>query len=720
MATTEVAEEAGCIYAHSVNPSGRRHPLVEHLTAVAEMAAEFAGPFRASDAARLAGLWHDVGKFNPAFQEYLRQCEGASPPRRGPDHKAAGAQLAMESGAEPLAFLIAGHHGGIQDREELRAWLAERGRSSEAADAAGTAAAAMQLHPCQFALDEVHDLEGLEVVMRLIFSAVVDADFLDTEAHFNSEKAAVRTVPVHGMGDLAERFRLAYARLFEHRADTRVNAVREAVYDDCVGASSHPPGLFRLTVPTGGGKTLSGMAFALRHAVTHGMRRVVVAIPYTSITEQTAATYRSVFGTEVVLEHHSAIDPAHDRDPQLRVWQRLAAENWDAPIVVTTVVQLFESLFSNLPSRTRKLHRLARSVIILDEAQMLPASVLAPSLAILRSLVTWAGSSVVLSTATQPSFERLNPAFATATEIVTHPERHFAALKRVDYLAPAATEVWSWERVAEAAAEQETSLVIVNRRRDGIRLLDLIPGDTLHISTLLCGAHRRVVLADVRRRLSEGEPCRLVATQVVEAGVDLDFPLVLRAVAPLDSVIQAAGRCNREGRVARGQCIVFRPPDADASGVYKTGQDTCLGLLREGAVDFDDPAVSARYSTRFLALVNTDSRSIQSKRESLRFATVARDYRIIDEVTESVIVVYPPMRRRVSRLLDLSGSGRDAGRSRRLFRLLQPFVVSLYPRDIAVAASRGWVDELPSGMRVWSGPYDSRTGVGTALFTEEA
>ncbi|MFW6206810.1 MAG: CRISPR-associated helicase Cas3', partial [Gemmatimonadota bacterium] len=306
-------------------------------------------------------------------------------------------------------------------------------------------------------------------------------------------------------------------------------------------------------MPTGGGKTLSGMGFALRHALVHGFERVIVAIPYTSIIEQTADTYRGVFG-DGVLEHHSAVaSEAHeDADPVSwhQLWRRLAAENWDARIVVTTTVQLFESVFANRPAPCRKLHNLVGSVLILDEAQTLPSHHLAPILAALSELTAHYRMSVVFCTATQPavSAQPYAQVFEAAREIVPAPGTYFAALRRVTYEVPASSERWSWQRVADEMRRSDQCLAVVNTKADALALLEVLDApEVLHLSTNLCGAHRREVLADVRERLQSGRPCRLVSTQVVEAGVDLDFPLVLRAVGPLDRIVQAAGRCNREG-----------------------------------------------------------------------------------------------------------------------------------------------------------------------------
>ena len=366
-------------FAHSRNSQGVRHDLVTHLSEVANLAALFAETFSAREPAYYAGLWHDVGKFTEAFQHYLRDCE-ADPQRktRGPDHKAAGARLAAQH-LGLAALTIQGHHGGLKSLEEFRSWLDARGKEADVSEALTKAAATLpDLTPHTRPLLPTHvehDRHSAEFFVRMLFSALVDADYLDTERHFRPDKSAQRFEAL-SLESLWTQFEADQAQLSGQRSDP-LSRARHEIYEACLTAAEEQPGFFRLSVPTGGGKTRSAMAFALTHAVRHGLRRVVMAVPFISITEQTADVYRAIFdgadpAVPAVLEHHSAVRPEdsacgdfHD----IATWSKLAAENWDAPIVVTTTVQLFESLFSNSTSHTRKLHRLARSIIILDEAQ---------------------------------------------------------------------------------------------------------------------------------------------------------------------------------------------------------------------------------------------------------------------------------------------------------------------------------------------------------------
>lgn len=709
-------------YAHSRNALGHRQELGTHLRNVAELAAGFAADFGAAEVGRYLGLCHDAGKFSNSFQSYLLDSEADATRRgHGPDHKAAGAELATRY-LGPLALLIQAHHGGLQSPTQFREWLARKKAEPIVAEALGLAHRTIpNLEPAgRVSLPPplIQDSSSAELFLRILFSALVDADFLDTEAHLNPEHGGLRGSTAT-LAQLWDRFILFHQRLSGHRSDP-VGRARNAIYQACLEAAESPPGLYRLTVPTGGGKTLSAMAFALRHALKHDHRRVIVAVPFISITEQTAEVYRSIFEDDaehpVVLEHHSGAwsegAEGDEFDPS-QEWRRLAAENWDAPIVVTTTVQLFESLFASGPARCRKLHRLARSVLILDEAQALPPHLLSPILDALRQLCTYYGATVMLSTATQPAFDAI-PAFRQleASEIVPDPARFFHLLKRVTYEWKTDPPL-SWAEVAEILREDPQALAVVNTKKDALALLDALNDpEALHLSTLLCGAHRREVIREVRRRLREGAPCRLVSTQVVEAGVDLDFPLVLRALAPLDGLIQAAGRCNREGRLERGRVVVFQPAEGGTpKGAYLTGTGVTAALLGSGALDPDDPEVPRRYFRRFFELVETDREGIQKLRCELDYPEVARRFRMIDDCAESLVVSYgtPGEQERAGHILErLRASASDG---RHLLRRLQPHLVSVRSREADQYRRQGLVTTVMPGLGRWHGAYDPVRGL---------
>ncbi len=732
------------LYAHTPGPGGAWHSLGEHLRAVSDLAATNAAPFAGSELARWAGLWHDVGKASQAFQDYLLACH-REPGRRHStvDHKGAGAVLTLGV-CDELAFLIQGHHGGLPDRADLGTTLKERRvdpRMAEAWQRAQKAGLIPPEPPPRTALPFppfVQDRVGQEFFLRMLFSALVDADHLDTERHMDPERAGHRGA-TPDLSTLAARLEAAQTE-FAGRGDDPVSAVRREVYAACLAAATEPPGLFRLTVPTGGGKTRSGLAFALRHAVAHGLRRVIVAVPYLTITDQTAAIFRRVLGDDrAVLEHYSgagASDDASGAATPLATWRRLAAQDWDAPVVVTTTVQLFESLFARSPSACRKLHRIAGSVLVLDEAQALPAPLLGPILDVLRRLVADYGVSAVLCTATQPEFAAV-PGFsdlAGVREIAPDPPRLFRVLERVTYEWPRPGETWDWDRVAAQLRAVPQGLAVVNTKADALALLDALNDpDAFHLSTLLCGAHRRDVLARVRARLAAGEPCRVVSTQVVEAGVDLDFPLVLRALGPLDRIVQAAGRCNREGRLARGRVVVFAPAGGGLPpGAYRTATQVTCGLLAGGPPDLGDPAVFAAYFRGLFPVLDLDAKGIQKLRDGLAFETVAREFRMIEEDTASIFVPYTGMpnssitvddgeagpeidhaARSAVLLQELRAvaAGKVVGGGRRLLARTQPYLVSVRRNRLQVYEADGLVTPLVGDIWAWEGQYDDVRGL---------
>lgn len=567
-------------YAHTKEdaPPELWQSLEEHLMNVAETAATFASAFDAQPWGYAAGLWHDLGKYSPNFQAYLRrnstddahraeQCERV-------DHSSAGAQFAVEQlgvAGHLLAYVISGHHAGLLDGIGDGPSLDKRLQKSTP-DWRPAATRLPHLRPLNFppfladALAKRHsDPRGTAFSMaffvRMLFSCLVDADFLDTERFMDPSRFASRPRwPEDVMGAMESALNQFMVRLSSN--DSPVNREREEVRTACLQAAEQPPGLFSLTVPTGGGKTLSSLAFALRHASLHSLKRIIYVVPFTSIIEQNADVFRRVFQPLVqkelpdpVLEHHSAVQAGEET-----LESRLASENWDAPLVVTTSIQFFESLFANRARRCRKLHNLACSVVVLDEAQKIPVDFLDPCLRALRELTSHYGTTVVLCTATQPAIHR-RPDFPIGLEgvreIIPEPRRLQRALKRttLEYLGDLTDEA-----LAGRLKEEAQVLCVVNTRDHARKVFHLLKDEpsVLHLSAAMCPAHRSYIIRDIRRLLESKKPCRLIATQLVEAGVDLDFPSVYRSLAGLDSVIQAAGRCNRNGSRQRGTVYLFK------------------------------------------------------------------------------------------------------------------------------------------------------------------
>lgn len=703
------------VYAHSENSSGEKHSLKQHLAEVARLASLFAAKFQAGPWGFLTGMLHDVGKFNPAFQDYL-----SGKTIRGPDHSSAGAVSAVQRHYwEGLAFLLAGHHGGLPSFPDLKQRLREKSSEPAILEVCRKADHLVTL-PEPPPLPPLTSSLQVELFLRMLFSALVDADFLDTERHFNPEKSEVREKP-YDPAALARLLRADQRRKFADCEPNALNLARHEIYQACLEAAARPPGIFRLTVPTGGGKTRSGLAFALEHAVRHEKHRVIVALPYTSIIDQTAQVYRDILGDEHVLEHHSAVMPPESEADFLQdQWARLAAENWDAAVIVTTTVQLFESLLAHKPAACRKLHNLAHSVIILDEVQTLPTPVLEPILEVLQQLVDRYGVTLVLSTATQPALAEANSPYLEGLrgeirEIVPDPARYFQALKRVTYQRP--PEPWPWERVAQEMRRAPQCLAVLNTKADALALLEALDDpEALHLSTLLCMAHRREVIAEVKERLINGASCRVVATQVVEAGVDLDFPLVLRALGPLDRIVQAAGRCNREGRLAPEQArvIIFRPEAGKMpQKAYRSGSEIAASILNQAEADLHSPAIYEAYFRQLYQVVNTDEKNINELRANLNFPEVAARFRLIEDDSVPLVVRWPrsgsPVEGLLARLQ--AQGGIKGGEARFLLRRLQPYLVNVRRRVLDDYQRQGLVRELPLGLWEWLGNYHEVRGL---------
>lgn len=690
------------IYAHTPNKDGKWNLLDTHLRQVGEMAQKFADVFGDGSLAYLLGLAHDLGKANPAFQRYLLAQAKEERCERTP-HAWAGAAIFSEyRNSIPWAEIclpIAGHHSGLGEEglvanrvdaklranedfvDNLRLMLVEMIKEDAKRFSNG------------LAIELESDVYKRELRIRMLFSALIDADWLATEAHFSWKNTELRAGWPE-IDELWRRFEADQKRLMAGVADANgtrlINRVRNEVYECCLEASILEPGFFRLTVPTGGGKTRSSLGFALRHCLTHGWRRVVIAIPYTSIIDQTAQVCREILGDDAVLEHHSQIDyNERNQSPggskgsdEMPRRLELASENWDAPLIVTTTVQLFESLFSSTTSRCRKLHNLAGCVIILDEVQTLPPELLSPTLNVLRNLVEDYQVSVVLCTATQPALQ--STPFLTELkdveirEIVPNYRNHFHILKRVDYeLREAPIAIADLVEELEA---QEQVLAVFNSRKDALSAISMLRDreDAFHLSTLLCPSHRKQVLAEIRRRLDSKAPesvC-LISTQVIEAGVDVDFPVVYRVLGPLDRIVQVAGRCNREGRLDAGKVIIFELEGGRAPrGAYASGIEKARLLLHEYPERLHDPRLHEEYFRRLYHDLDLDVHRVQQYRAVLNYPAVAASYKLIPDDTCPVVVPYEDAFNHLA--VWLKYPCRDT------WRKLQPYIINLYRYYIA-------------------------------------
>lgn len=576
-----------------------------------------------------------------------------------------------------------------------------------------------------------------ELFTRLVFSCLVDADWSATGEFYRRAQGLLSepTPP-----PLAPEDRLAAVLTFvagraKQVGETLVGSIRADVLGACLAAADRPPGVFTLTVPTGGGKTLSGLAFALKHAAKYGLRRVIYVAPYLSIIEQNADVIRTALGVASdaadVFEHHSLAEPLGDEaEEKEREAAARRAENWDAPVVVTTNVQFFESLFANRPSRCRKLHNVARSVILLDECQALPPGLVSPTCGMLRQLAEpvdrgGLGCSVVLCTATQPAFDhtKLGPDRLAATEIIPSHLDLFKRLKRVELRWPDRNEKWTWPEVADRMLREPSALCVVNTKKAARAVYDELKNrgavGTFHLSTAMCPAHRLVKLHEVRERLKRSAPTYLVSTQLIEAGVDVSFLAVLRELGPLEGIIQAAGRCNREGEIpnAGGKVIVFRSAEQEMPpGWYALGYDKVEQALRANAPPrIDEPTDIRAYYERLYYSGELDERKIRDARSNFNFATVASAYKLIDDAGQPVVITV--WHERQAELDALLARVRDPlMRTRSAFRALGRFQINIRFWEVDQLRVQGLVCPLAPDLDLlgWFGGYDPDTGIAGA------
>lgn len=700
------------LQSHTPSESGRVNYISEHLRGVADRAAEYALAFGASEEAGIAGLLHDLGKYGDLFQRRLRN------EVRGVDHWSAGAWQALmkyQTNGIAAALAIQGHHLGLQradpdsirnmkngsepfrlsdvDSEKLMKLFEEDGL-----------ALPQDLPPSIYNYNKISSQPASEMLkVRMLFSALADADFIETEAHFNSEDGINKCCRQEGQAldplkalDVLDRY---VDRLNEKAPLNKITEMRSKLRQACLTAAGQSPGLFTLTAPTGSGKTLAMLAFALRHAQLFDKRQIVVVLPYLSIIEQTARVYREIFsgefGNDFIIENHSLAgtrDQPGDND--LRSKLEYLAENWDAPIVITTSVQFLESLHSNRPSACRKLHRLANSVVLMDEVQTLPSSLAIPTLATLSALSERFGATVVFSTATQPAFTHLHKEVKKycdrgwqPTEIVPKELNLFNIVKRTNLIWKSGSERLSWDDLARDISTNDRALCIVNIKRHALDLYDkltgIVSGYVYHISTNMCPAHRKDKLAEVNDRLTKKQRCVLISTQCVEAGVDIDFPVVYRAVGPLDSIAQAAGRCNRNGELDTGLVVLFKPEDERyPDGAYQQATTVTNMLFNQSddkIPDLDDPGLFERYYKELYSFSRPGDRN-RELREAIKrldFADAAKHYRLIRTNTINIIV---PYNKTVYERLKKEAEAR--GIKGKWIKEARPYAISAYmPRD---------------------------------------
>lgn len=709
-------------YLAHLTEDGRTQTILEHLKGTASLCSAFAAAFDAEAQGQLAGMAHDIGKYSAAFQRRLHG---------GPkvDHASAGAFECLKTQQLAAAFAISGHHGGLPDgggRGDAAGAGTFWGRINRASQGRLEDYHAWQ---SEFSLPHANTpafagtrLEGM-FFTRMLFSCLVDADYTDTGAFMDN--SPYLPASSSSMEELWRRLETYVSGWFPPKG--ALNMQRCVILEQCMSAGAqYGPGLFTLTVPTGGGKTVASLSFALAQAKARRMKRIVYVIPYTSIIEQTAQAFREILGDENVLEFHSGVQFDQQEDdassPEAVPLTR-SVETWDVPVIVTTAVQFFESLYACQPSKCRKLHNLAQSVLIFDEAQMLPLPYLRPCVWAIAQLVRHYGASAVLCTATQPALDPIFQEFAPEIpirEICPMAEAHWESFRRVSFQQAGTL---SWMDLAARLQQQEQVLCVVNTRRAAREVFHQLSGPgNFHLSTLMYPAHRRRILDEIRRRLRDGLPCRVVSTSLIEAGVDVDFPAVYRELSGLDSILQAAGRCNREGK---------RPPEDSIVTIFQ-GEDppprlfeTSIGagkIVLDHCQDVSSRAAIHTYFSTLLDLKGAEAQDAHHilplmESEFFPFRTVAERFHLIESPTTTV---YLPLEEGAG-LVELLRSGQY---SRTLYRRLGQYGVSVYPQHLAALEQAGALEHLEDGSVVLRdiGLYTQTTGLtlepsgGNALF----
>ena len=694
----------------------------KHSKGVANLASAFADKIGFGDWGFVLGMLHDKGKEQQEFQRYIRKVSGYMPEIKNVErtpHAYVGALMAKQLYPKSFPLLsmpIMAHHAGLYDYTDfIKKMEAEMPTDVQSEKS-------MKL---EMPKDKAFNPQDFHHLVRVLYSCLVDADFLDTEEFMDEARAESRKKqkPISELLPLLDQY---LSELSEKSAMTELNVLRSSIQELCRQSASEIPGFYSLTVPTGGGKTLSSLLWAMLHAVRHGKDRIIIAIPYTSIIVQTAAILRKIFGAENVLEHHSVFDAevafneyGEDIDG-MKLSQRLATENWDYPIVVTTNVQLFQSMFSNKPSSCRKLHNVCNSVLILDEVQMLPMEHLQPIVDGLSAYQRLFNTSVLFTTASQPvlsgEHRGCNPmvklkGLSSVKEIIPDEMCLHDKLRRVNLHFD--KQPVDYDALAEKLLQHDKVLCIVNTRKDAQEVYSRLPqeGCVYHLSRMMCSAHIQKVIAEIKDALKNPgvKIIRVVATQLIEAGVDIDFPVVFRQEAGLDSVLQAAGRCNREGKLGISDAYVFSFNHPLPPGTLSKGSNTLKNMV--GVSDWFAPETMEDYFIRLYRNSDTFDKVEVEKRMKLGelyFETISKEFRLIDDKGINVVVNY-------EHSMELVHEIKEKGISYDLMKRLSKYMVNLRERDFKKLIKERLLDEVIDGIYVLSDreQYDVSTGLVT-------
>lgn len=655
------------------HPEGQS--IEAHLKGTGELAETFAAEFGAAANGKLCGLAHDIGKYSDEFQLRLRGGKKV-------DHATAGAIECFKIKAAFEAVCVIGHHSGLPnvghkdaDTTESQTFFGRKLRAEQ-----GGIPDYRKNWNGHIALPQDYfrpSGRGFATAfyIRMLYSCLVDADYIDTETFMNGDAGRGNYEPLSALCDKLTAY------ISKWNNPTReIDILRQKILNSCIEKASAPRGIFSLTVPTGGGKTVASMAFALNHAVANSMKRIIYVIPYTSIIEQNAKVFRDILGQENVVEHHSQVSHELSEDAdELEYRSALATENWDAPVIVTTAVQFFESLYANRSSKCRKLHNIANSVIIFDEAQMIPSNNLRPCVAAIAELVRAYNATAVLCTATQPAIDEMLLEYSkkeSVVELCPDVDGMFEKFRRTSFEKEG--RLTTDELVSRLESQQQV-LCIVNTRKFAQEVYEALPSEgRFHLSTLMCPVHRKQKLDEIRERLKSGKTCRVVSTSLIEAGVDVDFPRVFREMAGLDSILQAAGRCNREGkRSAESSIVTVFESENKVNKLIAVNRDAAEETVR----DWTQPNTTSTIERYFKAyrdfLRNDDKSGVITASEKgisgcgLPFEWIAKEFKLIDQNTFAVYIPIGEGKELVSRL-------REGERSRGLYRRAGMYSVSVY------------------------------------------
>lgn len=718
-------------YAHSSdNPEKSWQTILEHLQNTATLAGDYASKFNARYFGYICGILHDIGKYSLSFQKKLHGENLAV------DHSSAGAQLSQELYGKAmgtlLSYCIAGHHSGLLDYgtpaskegtlyarlhkklEDFGAYRNELGWIST-----------VKLPNLPITIiDREYQGFTLSFFVRMLFSCLVDADFIDTESYFSHKlKPRGNQATVLQLSKIFNKF----VRNLSNDA-TKINSKRREILRSCLAMAKNTPGLFTLTVPTGGGKTYSSLAFALNHAVVNNLERIIYIIPYTSIIEQNAKAFKDVLGEENILEHHSNYQFDRDQSENLQSVNeklKLASENWDIPIIVTTNVQFFESLFSHHSSRCRKIHNMSKCVLIFDEAQMLPVPYLIPSLLGIAELIKNYGSTAVLCTATPPSVSELLPSSVKPVEMMANPRQLYDDFKKVQVIKKGVIDD---NVLAGELNQMKQVLCIVNTRKHAREIFHKLnsKNNVFHLSTLMCPVHRQRTFQEIRKHLKEKRTCRVISTQLIEAGVDIDFPIVYRSIAGIDSIIQSAGRCNREGKLDTGYVYVFEPDSeyAKIRGYLERTASISKMVLRR----YEDPISLEAVDYYFRMLYDIEGKEALDKKEILDcfeakgkqlefdFQTAGERFKLIERNTFSIVVPYYDRKEKsdLEYITKLLQEAEYTSHPVQVARKLQPYTVPIYENEYHVLQRNGVLKILNDSFIVledYENYYDENTGL---------